>query len=105
MHRHGLGADGNFDVGILLMVIEKAGHHFVGRDIGAIEIVNRPGGDLDGDVVLLLVRRRKALRWQIHFNSFHVGLAKTHHHETREKEEHDVDQRNDLDASVFFGNR
>jgi hypothetical protein len=40
----------------------------------------------------------------LHFDAFHVRLTQTHHHETREEKEHNVDQRNDLDPGAFVRN-
>ena len=60
---------------------------------------------LYGNKILYPTRGRARRRWQIDPNAFHMGLAQTHHHETGEEKEHDVDQRNDFDPGSFVRNR
>ena len=41
---------------------------------------------------------------KVNLHPLHVHLAQAHHHEAGEEKEHDVDQRNDLDARFFVRN-
>ncbi len=105
MHRQHFCANGNLDVGIRCMQLEKTRQHLIIRHQLAIEVDLITSAHLNRDIIFLLVRRRRGCRRQTHPDAFHMGLAQAYHHETGEEEEHDIDQRDDLDPSSFVRNR
>jgi hypothetical protein len=101
---HSLGADRNFDVRIGRMQLKEARKNLIVRNQLIIESYRVTCAHSNGDKVFRRVGRRNVGRRQGDFDSLHVRLAQAHHHEAGEQEEHDVDQRNDLDPGMFFGN-
>jgi hypothetical protein len=105
VHGHQARADGNFYVRIAPMKLIKARENLIIRYILVIEVDRVSLLDLDRNIILYCGWRRSNCRRQIDTNPFHVGLAQTHHHEAGEEKEHDVDQRDDLNARSFMRNR
>ena len=98
-------ADRNFDAGICLMQFVKLRQNLVIRHVLSVEVNRISLTDLDGKEIFLGRRWGGSRRGQSDLNAFHVGLAQAHHHETGQEEEHDVDQRNDLDTCALAWNR
>src|SRR3954468_207118 len=100
----GLGAQGDFDILVRLVELEKPSLHVVSHYRNVIEIDEAALGDANRDIIFLLIwwGRRRIRAGQVDRNALHVGLAQADHHETRQEKEHDVDQRNDLDAGVLL---
>ena len=105
MDRHHFGADRHFDIRIGGVQLIEPRQNLIVLDELPIEENRVPGRNANGDVILLLLRLGRALGWEVDLNPFHVRLAQAHHHETGEEKKHDVDQRNDFDASPLFWNR
>ena len=104
MGRHHFGADRDLDIRIGRVQLKKPRQNLIILDELIIEEDGVAGRNADSDVILLCLGRRCALSGQIYLNPFHVGLAEAHHHKAGQQEEHDVDQRNDLNARVLFRN-
>ena len=98
MHGHRFRANRDLNVGISLMKLKEARRELVLLSVLTIEVIDTAGADADGDKILYLIRRGQTLRRQVYLDAFHMHLAQAHHHEAGEEKEHDVDQRDDLDA-------
>jgi hypothetical protein len=84
--------------------LKKTGKHLVFWDVLVIEEHSVSFQHLYRDKIYLPAWRRPDCGGQINPNTFHVSLAQAHHHEAGEQKEHDVDQRDDLDARPFMRN-
>jgi len=102
VHSHHLRADRHLHIWIGLMHLKQARHHLVLWHELIVEVVGRSGSDADRDEILWLIYLKSLIGRKGNFNALHVSLAQAHHHETREQKEHDVNQRNDLDAGALF---
>src|SRR5581483_1409813 len=105
VHGHGRSADGDFDARVCLVQLVKTREHLVVGHKNVVKINRVTFHHLDGNIILHLTGRRRDGGGKIDPDSFHVGLAKAHHHEAGQKEEHDVDQWNDLNSRSFMWNR
>ena len=103
MNRHHFSADRDFDIGIGGMQLVKPWQNLI---IGYRLIVEKNGiarRNTDRDRVFYIrILLHGASRRQIDLDPLHMRLAQAHHHETGQKEEHDVDERDDFDARVLF---
>ena len=105
MGRHHFGADRDLDVRIGSVELVKSRQNLIILDKLPIEENRVAGRNADGDVIFRNRSGRRTLGGQINLNPFHMRLAQTHHHETGEKKEHDVDERNDFDTRPLFWDR
>ena len=104
MQRLFVRADRHLYVGIGLLELKERGKDLVIGNILPVNISSVAARHLnmhEGEIGRLNLSNR---RGKIDPDAFHVRLAQTHHHEAGEEKEHDVDQRNDLDARSFFRN-
>jgi len=86
------------------MKLIKARQHLVVRHNLIVKSNRIPLEHLYRNVIFLLGWRQRHCSRQINADTLHVCLAQADHHETGEQKEHDVDQRNDLDAGPFVWN-
>ena len=94
-------------IGIPLVEREETRHHVTVSHHFLIEVDDAVGIYKQTEMIPRIGRRRRLSsrwddRWQVHADAFHVNLAQANHHETGQKKEHDIDQRNDFDAGSFF---
>ena len=103
---HGLGrrAERQFDVRVPSVERKKPWKHLVVREVFVIEKYRVPLQHFYGNEIYLAAWRRPLRSRQIDPDTFHVGLAQADHHEAGKEKEHDVDQRNDLNARSFMRN-
>ncbi len=83
----------------------QAIQQFVVTDFILVEEIMAIFIDGDTDVLALGLRLTRNTGGQVHLDAFQMHLAQAHHHETGEQEEHDVDQRNDLDPRLLVWDR
>lgn len=96
-----ISANRNLHGRISLLKLEKRGLHLVVGNVLPVDVGSITGKDLDGHHGRVELRGWGDRRWQIYTNPFHVRLAQANHHKTGEEKEHDINQRNDLDARSF----
>src|SRR5262245_42518499 len=104
MHRHQAGADGDFYIGIPTMERKETRQYLVIRNKLVVEVNSVSLLNLDRDIIFDLAWRGSNCSRQIDPNTFHMGLAQAHHHETVEQKKHDIAQRNDLNACSLVRN-
>ena len=100
----GLGAEREFDIRIRTVKREKPRKHLVVRDELVIEKHRASLQHFNGNEIYFPLRRWANGGRQVDPNTFHMGLAQAHHHETGKQKEHDVDQWNNFDARSFMRN-
>src|SRR6266478_7677342 len=105
MGRHHFGTDRDLDVRIGGVQLKKPRQNLIILNKLPIEENRVAGGDADRNVIFRNCSRGCALGGQIYLNPFHVSLAEAHHHETGEKEKHDVNERDDFDTRPLFWDR
>src|SRR5207245_10850787 len=101
---HRRRADRDFDVPICAVKLKQAWQNLVVCYEHVIEEHSISLQHFYGNKILHPAWRRPYRSRQIHANAFHVSLAQAHHHEAGKQKEHDVDQREDLDARSFMRN-
>ena len=104
MSRHHFSADRDLDIRIGGVQLKKTRQNLIIQDKLPVEKNGVAGRDADGDVIFRNRSGRCALGGQVYLDPFHVGLAQAYHHEAGKEEKHDVDQRDDFDASPLFWN-
>ena len=104
IHGHRGCAERDFDVGISPVELIKLREDLVICDILVIEEDGVVLQHFYGDKILYPAWWRPNRSRQINPNTFHMCLAQAHHHKAGKQEEHDVDQRNDLDARSLMRN-
>ncbi|MEY2526477.1 MAG: hypothetical protein QOE73_1248 [Verrucomicrobiota bacterium] len=102
--RQPIRAEGDLHVGIFLVQSEKRGKDLIVRHVFAVNVSRVAAQNLNSHHARIRRLWNGDGRGKVHTNAFHVGLAQAHHHETGEQKEHDVDQRNNLDARSFLRN-
>lgn len=105
MQRFLISADRDFHARIaLVQLIKRRENLVVGNEL-SIDVSGIAGEHLNVNNGRIRRRLHGGRRRKSNANAFHVRLAQAHHHEAGEQKEHDIDQRNDLDARSFFRDR
>jgi hypothetical protein len=104
MQRLLISADRDFHTRIALVELIKRRKNLVVWNELSIDVSGVAGEHLNINNRRVRRLHRRDRRRKSNPDAFHVRLAQAHHHETGEEKEHDIDQRNDLDARSFVRN-
>ncbi len=97
-----VGADIHRKVGVGSEPVGQIISQVLQRDLGLFEVNLARSTDPDIDEVGFEIPRRGFGGGQIHLDGLEPDHVQAGQHKRGQQEEHDVDQRNDFDARLFF---